>query len=50
MNIVIKSEILSKVWWYMPITPVHGRLRQEDFKFEANMGYIVSLRSDWATQ
>jgi hypothetical protein len=25
----------------VPITPVLGRLRQEDLKFEASLGYIV---------
>jgi hypothetical protein len=29
------------VWWYMPVIPVLGRLRQEDQEFEANVESIV---------
>lgn len=38
------------MWWYTPVIPVLGRLRQEDLlELEANTGYIVvhaSLRRD----
>jgi hypothetical protein len=27
------------VWWLLPIIPVLGRLKQEDCKFKANLGY-----------
>jgi hypothetical protein len=27
------------VWWYTPIIPALGRLRQEDQKFEGSLGY-----------
>jgi hypothetical protein len=29
----------------MPIIPALGRLRQEDLKFDVNLGYIVRLLS-----
>jgi hypothetical protein len=28
-------------WWYMPVMPAFGRLRQEDHKLEATLGYIA---------
>jgi hypothetical protein len=28
------------VQWYTPVVPVLWRLRQEDYKFQANLGYI----------
>jgi hypothetical protein len=30
----------SQMWWPMPIIPALRRLRQEDHKFKANLGYI----------
>jgi hypothetical protein len=29
------------VWWYTPIIPALGKLRQEYCKFKANQGYIA---------
>jgi hypothetical protein len=31
-------------WWYIPVIPAFGRLRQEESEFEANLGYITSLK------
>jgi hypothetical protein len=28
--------------WHLPVIPAHGRLRQEDHKFEASLGYIAT--------
>jgi hypothetical protein len=28
-------------WWYRSIIPALERLRQEDLKFEAHLGYIM---------
>jgi hypothetical protein len=33
----------------MPIIPALRKLRYEDHKFEASLGYIVSSRASWAT-
>jgi hypothetical protein len=33
----------------MPVILILERLRQEDHDFEANLGYIVSSKSFWAT-
>lgn len=33
----------------MPAALALERLREEDFKFEGSLGYIVSSRSAWAT-
>lgn len=35
-------ENVSLVWWCTPVNPGFGRLRQEDLKFKASLGYIVS--------
>jgi hypothetical protein len=32
---------LSWPLWYMPIIPVHGKLRQEDQEFKASLHYIA---------
>jgi hypothetical protein len=37
----LKKKILSQAWRYMLIIPTLGWLRQEDCKFQANLGYIV---------
>jgi hypothetical protein len=29
------------VWWYIPLIPGLRKLRQEDEKFEADLGHIV---------
>jgi hypothetical protein len=34
-------RLVSQTWWHMPIIPALGRLKQEDHKFEASLGYIV---------
>jgi hypothetical protein len=31
------------VWWFIPIIPVVGRLRQEDLELEAGVGYTASF-------
>jgi hypothetical protein len=37
---LFKIPILqSRAWWYMPVIPAHGRLRQKD----------ENLRSAWTT-
>jgi hypothetical protein len=38
-----KSKTLrsSWKWWYTPVIPALGRLRQEDLEFEASLGYTV---------
>jgi hypothetical protein len=28
------------LWWYLSVIPTLGRLRKEDHKFEASLGYI----------
>jgi hypothetical protein len=28
-------------WWYTPVTPVLGRMGQEDYKFESCLGNTV---------
>lgn len=30
---------VSQVWWHTPVILALRRLRQEDFGFEANLGY-----------
>jgi hypothetical protein len=32
---------MSWPWWYSPIIPAPGRLRQKDFKFQVSLGYIA---------
>ena len=31
----------SQAWWRMPVILVLGRMRQEDYKFEASLGYLT---------
>jgi hypothetical protein len=38
-----KKKLSSQVWWYTLIIPAHGKLRQEECKFEAGLGYIARL-------
>jgi hypothetical protein len=33
------------VWWYTPITPELGKLRQEDYEFEASLSCLVIFRA-----
>jgi hypothetical protein len=28
------------MWWFIPISPILRRLRQEDREFKASLGYI----------
>jgi hypothetical protein len=42
--IVQKVVQTFHVWWYMYIILALRKLRQEDHKFEASLGYIVSLK------
>jgi hypothetical protein len=30
-------------WWFMPVIPARGRLRQEDHKFAVSLSNIVIL-------
>jgi hypothetical protein len=41
-----KINVLSQVWWYMPIIPALRRIRQENLKFEVSLGYIYSKFPD----
>jgi hypothetical protein len=38
---LLKKKPDSCMWWYMPVTPAFGRLRQEDREFQANIVYIA---------
>jgi hypothetical protein len=40
---------LGLAWWGTPVVPVLRRWRQENLKFEAGLGYIVSSRPPCAT-
>jgi hypothetical protein len=40
-NSPCKNNTWSQTWWHRPATPALKRLRQEDNKFEASLGYIV---------
>jgi predicted glycosyl hydrolase (DUF1957 family) len=39
--IFLKKFFLSWAWWYIPVIPALGRLRQEDHQFEVNLGFTV---------
>jgi hypothetical protein len=32
---------MSQAWWYIPVIPALGRLRQEYHEFETSLGYRV---------
>jgi hypothetical protein len=34
-------DIKEKHWWWTPVTPVLGRLRWKDHKFQASMSYMA---------
>jgi hypothetical protein len=36
-----RNIMVSQVRWYTSVVPAHGRLRQEDHKFEVSLGYIA---------
>jgi hypothetical protein len=36
-----KNSQRGQAWWYTPVIPALGRLRQEDLEFEASMDYIA---------
>lgn len=38
---VMQRSNSSQVWWFRLLIPTLGKLKQEDFKFEASMGYTV---------
>jgi hypothetical protein len=40
-KIIKKPHGYSQVGWYMSVIPAFGRLRQEDYEFEASRCYIV---------
>jgi hypothetical protein len=35
------SNILHQAWWYKPVIPALGRVRQENLEFKASLGYIT---------
>jgi hypothetical protein len=38
-------KLTSCTWWFKPVTPEHGRLRQEDCcESEASLGYRIRRR------
>jgi hypothetical protein len=39
----LKEDHRSQMWWFMPVIPALGRLRQKDWKFEVSMDYIARL-------
>jgi hypothetical protein len=45
-----KRQVCCQAWWYTSVISALGRLRQEDHQFEANLGYIATSKSTWATQ
>jgi hypothetical protein len=36
-----KTTFSNHVWWYKPVIPALGRLRQEDRELETRLDYIV---------
>jgi hypothetical protein len=38
-----KGKFQNWAWWYMPIIPALGMLREEDLKFQPSLGYTVRL-------
>jgi hypothetical protein len=45
----IKVTELNWAWWFMSGVPALRKLRQKDYKFEANLGYRTGSRPSWAT-
>jgi hypothetical protein len=45
VNIPKELQLLStlgkQVWWYMPVIPTLGRMKQGNLEFKARLGYIV---------
>lgn len=39
----------NQEWWHTPIISALGRQRQDNQKFKAILGYILSLRPAWTT-
>jgi hypothetical protein len=37
----MRREKDIQAWWFMPVISALGRLRQEDLKFKASLGYPV---------
>jgi hypothetical protein len=36
------QSLTQWAWWFLPIIPALGRQKQEDWKFDGGLGYIVS--------
>lgn len=36
-----KNIISSCVWWYRPVIPAQGRLRQEDLELKTDLDYMA---------
>jgi hypothetical protein len=41
--------LLSWAWWFTPVIPALRRLRQEDLKLKASLGFIMSSQPIWVT-
>jgi hypothetical protein len=37
----VSNKLYHQAWWHAPVIPALRRLRQEDHKFEASLGYIA---------
>jgi hypothetical protein len=40
---IFKKGELCQVWWCTLVIPALGKLRQEDQRFKASLGYIVRI-------